>query len=294
MNTSWEDLRLFLAVAETGSFSAAARSLKTSQPTLSRRISALEVELGEALFQRSAEGVTRTAAGERLLPAARSMAEWAAEAGRAAAGGERAIEGVVRIAAPPGFAFEFLAPFAAHLRKVHPGLRLSVLAGVEYLNLSRGEAELAIRVQRPSQRDLTCLAEITLPTAAFATPEYARKLGKKYTFADVDWITWAPPHDNLPPTPQLAALIPDFRPVFTSNDLLVQWHAAEAGVGAFVMSRVEHRFSRSKLVELTLDLGPYARSSFCLVGVKSVCATPRVKAVIDLLLVELGQVASSA
>lgn len=294
MNTSWEDLRLFLAVAETGSFSGAARVLRTSQPTLSRRISALEVELGEALFQRGADGVTRTAAGERLLPAARRMAEWAAEASRAAAGGERAIEGLVRIAAPPGFAFEFLAPFAAHLRKVHPGLRLSVLAGIEYLNLSRGEAELAIRVQRPTQRDLTCLAEISLPTAAYATPEYARKLGKRYSFADVDWITWAPPYDQLPPTPQLAAIIPDFRPIFSSNDLLVQWHAAEAGVGAFMMSKVEHRFSRSRLVELALDLGAHATTSFCLVGATRICAIPRVKAVIDLLLAELGQASSSA
>src|SRR4051794_33228225 len=110
MNISWDDLRLFLAVIEAKSFSGAARALRTSQPTVSRRIAALEDEVGESLLERSAGGVTPTGAGSALLPAARQMADWAAEAARAAGGGRSAIEGVVRIAAPPGVAVDFLAP----------------------------------------------------------------------------------------------------------------------------------------------------------------------------------------
>src|SRR5689334_4201790 len=113
MNIPWEDLQLFLAVAEARSMSAAARTLRLGQPTLSRRMALLEEAVGSALFVRRPDGVAPTPLAERLLPAARRMAEWASEAGRAVAGGERAPEGRVRIAAPPGIAFDFLAPLAA-------------------------------------------------------------------------------------------------------------------------------------------------------------------------------------
>src|SRR4051812_36069293 len=139
MDIPWEDLRLFLAVAEAHSMSGAARALRLGQPTLSRRIAELEAALDQPLFVRGTGGVTLTAAGERLVPAAQRMAEWAGEAARAAAGGESAPEGKVRLAAPPGVAFAFIAPLAASLRARAPGIALEVLAGVEYLNLARGE-----------------------------------------------------------------------------------------------------------------------------------------------------------
>src|SRR5579862_5448620 len=104
MDIAWDDLKLFLAVAEAGSFSGAARSLRLGQPTVSRRLAELEDALGYKLFRRSAGGAAPTSAASRLLEPTRRMAEWAGEAGRTAQSADRAPQGVVRIAAAPGVA----------------------------------------------------------------------------------------------------------------------------------------------------------------------------------------------
>src|ERR1700712_1448892 len=99
MHVSWNDVELFLAVAETGSVSAAAKRLRTTQPTVSRHLAELEAGLGEALFARSVAGTTPTSFGERMPPAARRMAEAAGEVERVASGAESTPKGVVRVTA---------------------------------------------------------------------------------------------------------------------------------------------------------------------------------------------------
>lgn len=137
LNLRWDDLKLFLAVHEQGSLSGAARVLKLGQPTLSRRIAELEEAVGEALFERQSQGALLTAAGRRLLPAAQSMAEWANEAELSIGKHTHLPQGKVRIAAPPGIAYELAAPLAAKIRKQHPQIQIEVLSGVEVLNLAR-------------------------------------------------------------------------------------------------------------------------------------------------------------
>jgi len=283
MDIDWDDWRLFLAVAGAGSMSGAARALRLGQPTLSRRIGLLEDRLDAPLFVRRADGVALTPLGERLLPAAQRMADFAGDATRIVAGGERRPEGRVRIAAPPGVAFDFLAPLAAVLRRRAPGLQLEILADVGYVSLARGEADLAIRLRPPAEHDLVGVAAIAVHVAAFAARAYARRLPKRYTAGDLDWIAWAPPHDQAPPNPQLAALLGErFRPVFTSNDYLVQLAAVEAGVGAMVLTRKFHRLSRiGQLVELAVDFGPASRATFHLVVAKRMVDVPRIRAVVE-------------
>jgi DNA-binding transcriptional LysR family regulator len=289
MDIPWEDWRLFLAVADAGSMSGGARALRLGQPTLSRRIGLLEERLDGPLFVRRTDGVTPTALAERLLPAARRMAEWASDAERVVAGGERAPEGRVRIAAPPGVAFDFLAPLAGVLRTRVPGVRLEVLADVEYVSLARGEADLALRSRAPTEHDLVGLAAIPLQAAVLASRAYARRLPRRYGLADLDWIAWAPPFEQAPPNPQLAAALGErFRPVFTSNDYLVQIAAMAAGVGAMVLGRPFHRLSRvRRFAELAVDLGPAGKSTFHLVVAKRMVDVPRIRAVVDVLLGEL-------
>lgn len=284
MDIPWDDLRLFLAVAETGSLSAAARRLRLGQPTLSRRMAALEEQVDEPLFTRGTGGITLTAGGERLRPLAQRMAEWASEAAHAVTKGRRGPEGRVRIAAPPGVAFDFLAPFAAAMRTRNPGITLEVLAGIEYVNLLRGEADLALRSREPTDRDLVCLSETKVEVGVFAAPSYARRLPKRYGPRDVDWIAWAPPHTDVAPNPQLAALIEGFQPVFASNDYLVQLAALEAGVGAMVMGRPTATSRFRRLRRLDLALGPLpSYASFYLVGARRMIEAPRVRRVIEAL-----------
>ena len=288
MDMGWEDARLFLAVAEGGSLSAAARALGLGQPTVSRRLQELEQGLGYPLFRRGVGGAALTASGERLLEPARKMAEWAGELSRIACRSEGAPHGVVRLTAPPGIASEFVAPFAAGLRRAQPQLRLEVLSTMHYLDLVRGEADLALRMRPPTDRALTLLATVRHPIHVWASRDYARRLPRRYGFADLDWIAWAPPYDTLPPNPQLQALLPDFRPVFTSDNLLVQWRAAEEGVGALATGSGPHRFARgSRLVPLALDLGPHAVAEFHVVAARRALELPRVKAVADALLAAL-------
>lgn len=289
LDLAWDDVQLFLAVAETGSLSSAGKRLRVGQPTVSRRLADLEYRLGYPLFQRHVAGVLLTTAGERLLEPAKRMAEWAGEVARAAGQGERGgPRGVVRVTAPPGVAFDFVAPFAAAVRDKYPELRLAVHASVQVVDLARGEAELALRLRPPVSHDLMVLGSLEIPNAVVVSRAYAAKLPKRPKFADLDWIAWAPPFEDVTPNPQLAAMIPDFRPAFTSDNYLVQWRACEAGLGAMVAGRVRHRFSlASSIVALDIDLGPHRASSLHLVCAKSALAIPRVRAVADLLLSEL-------
>jgi DNA-binding transcriptional LysR family regulator len=134
------------------------------------------------------------------------------------------------------------------------------------------------------------LARVDLEVAAFASPTYAKSLPRGYTMRDVAWIAWAPPLDHLSPNPELARLIRDFRPVFASDDFLVQQRAAQAGLGAIFLGRVEHRFAAAsgggELIELDVDVGDVRRTLY-LAGARGALEIPRVRAVADLLVAEL-------
>lgn len=291
MHISWEAARTFLAAADHRSFARAARALGVTQPTVSRHIAELEAAVGEALFVRSVEGVTVTASGERLLAPARAMAEHHGELERVASGARAVPAGVVHLSAPPGIAYELVAPFAARLRGLLPDVRLSVDASVRHVDLVRREADLALRVQKPATRDLLTLASIEEPVAAFASASYAKRLGPSPALADIDWIAWPASHAEIPPNPQLAARIPDFAPVFASNDFLVQQRAAELGVGALILSEKTTRQSQSPtLVRLPIELGRM-RVGIHLVCARSALTVPRVRAVADLLVAELSTTA---
>jgi len=291
MDIPWDEVRLFLAVAEEGSVSGAARRLRTTQPTLSRRLAALERALGASLFRRSVSGAALTSAGERLLGPARRMAEWAGEVGRAAERTDQRPQGLVRVTAPPIVAYDFLAPFAAWLARQHPGLRLEVLASMQHLDLARGEADLALRLRPPATPDLTLVHTLQTTHAVHVAPSLARRLPRRPRVQDLPWIAWAPPYQDLPPNPQLAELAPGSVPAFTSDHILVQLAAAEAGVGAMVLPRLRHRFSRrSALVPLEVDLGPFARGALHLVSARSGLDIPRVRLVAQLIEAELRRV----
>src|SRR5262249_23735869 len=123
--------------------------------------------------------------------------------------------------------------------------------------------------------------------AVFAAERYAATLKQGYTLADLRWVAWAPPLDDVPPNPQLKRLIPGFQPAFASDDFLVQLRAAEEGVGAIILGRFAHRASRQgALRELDVSLGAPA-SRLYLVSSRGALEVPRVRAVADLLAAEL-------
>ncbi|MGH1343925.1 MAG: LysR family transcriptional regulator [Nannocystales bacterium] len=284
MDIPWEDVRLFLAVAEHGSMSKGAKALRIGQPTMSRRIGDLEHRLGFAVFERSVAGATLTARGQALLEPARNMSLWASELHRQVERAEPRIEGVVRVSAPPGLAFDLLAPFAANLRKQLPGIRLEVLSAVRYVDLARREADLALRRRANNARDLVTLRTFEFENGAFASPAYVERLPDKCTLADIDWIGWPRHLDEIPPNPQLRALIPNFEPSFASDDFNVQLRACLEGAGAMILAAVRHPNSQlSWLRPISLDLGAHKHAQMHLVSAKSALLVPRVRAVADAL-----------
>lgn len=288
MDISWDDARLFLAIAETGSLSEAARRLRVGQPTVSRRLAALEYALGTALFRRSVDGAALTAAGERLVLPAKKMAEWAGELHRAAESADNSPRGLVRVTASPFACADFVAPFAASVSQKHPGLRLEVLSTIQYLDLARGEADLALRSKPPTNADLKRVYTLEMENAVMVSKALKAKLPRKPTLQQLPWVAWAPPFEAVPPNPQIEALIPDFKPVFTADNFLVLVAAVEAGVGAMVLAKAAHCFGRDRgLVPLDIDLGPYAKGETHLVCAKSALDIPRVRKVSELLVEEM-------
>lgn len=287
MNISWEDAQTFLAVAEQRSFSAAARRLELGQPTISRRIANLEKRLGRQLFQRGKQGAVLTGDGARLLPAAEQMARWAGEFGRLALGASEEVEGVVRVAAPPGFAVEFMAPLAVIARERLPEIRLEVLASVEHIDLSRGGADLAVRTRPPREPGLMTLHSETMELGVFVSESYAARLPERPDPAQLDWVTWSFPYLHVEPRPQLERLIPDFSPAFASDDYLVLKRAVIEGMGAMILERTRHPLVQNPaLVEIDTGLELPA-SEMHLVCAKSMQYVARVRAIAELLIEQM-------
>lgn len=154
MTLDWTLWQSFLAVAETGSLSAAARRLGLTQPTLGRHIAALEQDMGLALFLRSPTGLVATPAARDLMPEARMMAGTAAALARRAAELADGDSGMVRLAASDVIGAEVLPPLLARFALAHPKIVVDLGLSNRPDDLLRREADLALRMFRPTQTGL--------------------------------------------------------------------------------------------------------------------------------------------
>ncbi|TCV94533.1 LysR family transcriptional regulator [Luteibacter rhizovicinus] len=148
---SWELLRSFLAVMREGSLSGAARSLGMTQPSLGRHVRELEAALGVSLFARSPQGLVPTDVADELLPHAEAMAAASASLHRAASGGRTDPQGVVRITASEIIGGEVLPAMLVPFRERHPGIVVELSLSNRTEDLLRRDADIAIRMVRPSQ-----------------------------------------------------------------------------------------------------------------------------------------------
>ncbi|WP_170361852.1 MULTISPECIES: LysR family transcriptional regulator [Ruegeria] len=153
-HADWSLIQSFLAVAQTGSLSAAARQLDRSQPTLGRQIHALEDELGVSLFDRHARGLKLSDVGAQLLPMAQQMHSAMTSFSLAAAGQAQQLEGTVRITASVFASHHLLPPILAQIRAQEPAIQLELVATDTIENLLYREADIAVRMYRPEQMDL--------------------------------------------------------------------------------------------------------------------------------------------
>lgn len=163
----WDDLRIFLAAYRAGSLTQAASGLKIEQSTVSRRVAALEHALGP-LFSRSREGLQPTALAAGMFPHAEQAEAAFGRVSALAAGQAETVEGTVRVAITEEMASALLLPALPALLAAHPGLRVEVVAGHSAVDLTRREADIALRFVRPTRGDLLVTRVGHMPLAAIA------------------------------------------------------------------------------------------------------------------------------
>ena len=172
---SWSLIQSFLAVANTGSLSKAAASLNQSQPTLGRHIRALEDELGVELFERHRRGLRLTEAGELVRPLAEEMRQTMTQLTLVAEAESDRVEGTVRIAASVFAAHHVLPAIISEIRRKEPRISLVLQPSDDSDNLTFREADLAVRMYRPTQLELVTRHLGDLKMGVFAAKSYAER-----------------------------------------------------------------------------------------------------------------------
>lgn len=181
----WTLVQSFLAVAEAGSLSAAARATRVSQPTLGRHIHDLEAQLGVALFSRVPRGLEPTEAALDLLGPARAMRQAAGQMALAAAGRAEGLSGVVRITASLVVSHHLLPPILAGIRARHPEIELELVPSDTSENLLFREADIALRMYRPEQLDVVTRHLGDLALGMFGARSYLDRAGRPQTPDDL-------------------------------------------------------------------------------------------------------------
>ncbi len=230
----WSALRDFLAVAETGSLSRAAKKLHLSQPTLSRRIAGLESQLKAQLFQRTPRGLMLTEAGDAVLAGARRVEQEALAIERQAEAAQAELTGSVRISLTESLGALWLPRKIAAFHLSYPGLRIEMLVDNRAVNLVRREADIAVRMFRPEQPDLIAKKVATLRMGLYGATSYFARRGMPNTDADLkehDLIGFDESLGHLAAVQRLESLFRPERILHRSNSFIGQVEASAAGIG---------------------------------------------------------------
>lgn len=233
----WNDLRYVLAVARTGSTLAASKQLKVSQATVSRRVTALEQEIGVQIFVRKPSGYSLTQRGEMLLPAAEAVEESILTFSDRVAMESRRLSGTVRLTTVESAANAWVIPALAQLRARFPDVRVEIITTDDNLDLARGEADLAIRFgNKPTEETLVVRHLTDMEESFYASHELVARLGMpeclsdlaRYplvtTMADTSFInSWISTH------------LPDAEIVHRTNRLSSIIASVRTGIGASIL-----------------------------------------------------------
>lgn len=227
----WTDLQFVVALAGSGSLAAAARALGVSHTTVLRRVAALEESQGVRLFDRLRSGYALTAGGEEILAAAQSMANVVNDLERRLAGQDLRLEGVVRIATVDTLLASVLPPILAAFHLAHPAVTMELSASASLANLTRREADIAIRVSGAPPEHLVGRRICSVGLAIYGARSVQRgPLGQP------DWMSrnWVGPSDALADT-SVATWMRDHlagaEVVLRADSIMGMAHAAEAGIG---------------------------------------------------------------
>ncbi len=235
---AWDDLRLGLAVARAGNLVAASAALGVNHSTVFRRLNALEKDLGAKLFERLAAGYQPTEAGHRLIAAAELMEEQALALDRELSGCDTRLSGKLRVTASETMGFRILTDEIAAFRKQHPGILVELAVDNRVYDLSRREADVALRATRPEQGDLFGRKLIDIRWAMFGSADYLKANSAPVTLKTLgkhQMIGWAEQAAPTKAAQWIAARVPQDAIGYRTSGLINQFMAARAGIGLAVL-----------------------------------------------------------
>ncbi len=289
----WSLVQAFLAVAETGSLSGAARQLGTSQPTLGRQVRQIEQQLEAELFHRQPRGLALTDIGAALVPPATAMRDAMQRIALTAAGRQASLAGTVRITASVSTSAVHLPPIIARIRALEPQIEIELVPSDDTRNLLYREADIAVRMYRPTQLDLITQHIGDMELGIFAAKTYLATHGIPRTIAELmqhDFVGY----DKSP------AIIEGFRAAGIAvgrdffkvrcDDNVAYWELVRAGCGiGFAQATVG---LADPLVD-HLDLGlPLPVLPVWLTAHEAMRQTPRIRRVWDILAAEIRPLVS--
>ena len=233
----WNDLRYFLGVARSGSLTQTSADLRVSQSTVSRRISEFEDSLGMTLFARHQTGYFLTDEGREVLKHAELVEDSVMALERGAAGLDKTPTGGVRLATSENLAADLIIPALPAFRERYPGICLEIITSTVAVELGRREADIALRVVRPTRGNLKVRRVGHMTYSVYGSRKYidTHPVVEGEPMGGRHFITWDESHSNLPAAAWLAREHPGCRIALATTSLPTQIAAVRAGLGLAVI-----------------------------------------------------------
>jgi DNA-binding transcriptional LysR family regulator len=285
----WALLRCFLEVANSGSLSRAAGVLGSSQPTLSRQIAQLEAQLGQSLFERTTRGLRLTEAGAALRMPAERMREQAQQFAMVAAGRAETLAGTVRITASEIVSAYVLPDLLRGLRESHPEIQIELVASNTLENLLEREADIALRMLRPTQNALVARRLADQPLGFYAHRDYVQAQGKPSpaNMLRHQWVGFDRSDQLLRGFHAAGIKVTREFFGFRCDNQIVAWQAVRAGLGIGVgLKRVA---ALAPELLRVLPAVPLAPLPLWITAHRELRGTPRLKIVFDALAAALAR-----
>jgi len=278
----WNDLKFFLEVARGGSLTRAADVLRVSQSTVSRRIAELEARLSTRLFARHQTGYHLTDEGRELFGRAEAVEDNMLAFERGASGLSPGVSGLVRLATSDNLASDLVIPALPRFVARHPQLRLEIVTTTAAVELGRRDADLALRLVRPSHGNLKARRLGAMSYGVYGHRDYLARhpAPADDPLAGRAMITWDEAHAHLPAAQWLAKRAPEAHVVLAVSTLRAQIAAALAGLGLAIIP--DFLVTDPDLVRV-LAPGDVFSDGVWLVLHADLAASSRVRAVADFL-----------
>ena len=229
----WDDLRIFLAIARAGSLAGAARNLGVNHSTVFRRINAFEETLGVRLFERMGSGYALTVAGEEMRASAERVEGEIERLDRRITGQDLRLEGSLVVTTTDTIAQHILLPHLAKFRRAYPGIDLELIIENTNVNMSKRQADVALRPTRTPPETLIGRRISSLAFAVYASHVYMQD--RTVDLTALDWVRLDDSLMHLAADQWFRRTLPNAKSALTTNSVMGLLMGCEAGLGAAII-----------------------------------------------------------